>query len=279
MLFTFVNLHSQVIDSGGMFSSQAVNKANERLSEIKRQSKKEMVVETIESLNGKNVSEFALENARKKKVNGIYVLIVKKEKKISIKVGSKTQKVFGRNETGTLKTKFTEEFKAKNFDNGLLAATDYFGQVITTSPQNKRSQASNPPPVAKASREGSSFPWLTIIIVAIIGFLIFRVIGFFISRMMGGGASGQYGPSGGGFGGGGGPGIMGSIMGGLFGAMAGSWLYDQFTGNDGLFANSNQDSMTGSESYDSWSGQDDGSSYSDDSGSFDGGDWDSGGDW
>ncbi|MCB1192375.1 MAG: TPM domain-containing protein [Leptospiraceae bacterium] len=287
-LFAFVSgINSEVVDSGGMFSSQAISKANEKLTEIKRQTNKEMVIETIDSLDNKNVSDVALEKARARRVNGVFVLIAKKEKKISIKVGGKTQQLFGRSETGTLKAKFTEEFKTKNFDNGLLSATDYFAQVITTAPKNHRSQSSAPP-VASASRGGSSFPWFKILVIGIIGFLIFRLIGFLISRSMGGGsgAPGHYGQGGGyGYGGGGGPGIMGSIMGGLFGAMAGSWLYDKFTGNDGLFANSSQDNYGNSDSNDSWSSQDDGYNYSDDSGSFDGGgssDWggdSGGGDW
>lgn len=279
-LFGTVSLFSDVTDTIGFFSPVAVSSANEKIKNVKAKTGKDLVIETVESTNGEDPSTYAENKAKSMRVNGIYVLITKKEKRIEIKVGNKTRQVFGSSESANLKSKLVDEFKTKNFDSGLDRAVDYYASTLMAagSPNSRKSnnQYSNSSPAVKNDEGG--FSLMTIIIIAIVGFILYRVISSLLGR--GGGYSPGYG--GGGFGGGGGMGFMGSLMTGIFGAMAGNWLYDKFTGSDGgLFGGDHSSGSFGGDSSGSdWSSQDD--SYSSDSGSFDSGSDDfggGGGDW
>jgi uncharacterized membrane protein YgcG len=274
------SIFSDVTDSIGFFSPTAISSANEKIKDVKAKTGKDLVIETVESTNGEDPSNYAENKAKSMRVNGIYVLITKKEKKIEIKVGNKTRQVFGSSETANLKAKLVDEFKSKNFDSGLDKAVNYYSSTLmAVGPSGPRRNAqnsnyNNAPPV---KTEGGGISIMTIIIIAIVGFILFRIVS---SLLGGGGYSPGYG--GGGFGGGGGGmGFMGSLMTGIFGAMAGNWLYDKFTGSDGgLFGGDHSSGSYGDSSGSDWSSQDD--SYSSDSGSFDGGGDDfggGGGDW
>ena len=283
-LLSTVPLFSDVTDSIGFFSPVAISSANEKIKDVKAKTGKDLVIETIESTNGEDPSTYAENKAKSMRVNGIYVLITKKEKRIEIKVGNKTRQVFGSSETANLKAKLVDEFKTKNFDLGLDKAVDYYAITFMAagSPNSRRSnnQYSNSSPVVK--NNGGGFSIMTIIIIAIVGFIIFRIVSSLLGGR-GGGYSPGYGGGGGFGGGGGGMGFMGSLMTGIFGAMAGNWLYDKFTGSDGgLFGGDNSSGSYGDSSGSDWSSQDD--SYSSDSGSYDGGGGDDfggggGGDW
>lgn len=289
-LFLFVSpslLLAEVIDSAGFFSPSVVQEANQKIKEINRKTGKNLVVETVPSLDGKNPSQYAISQARSRRVNGVYVLLAKKEKKIEIRTGSNTRKVFGTFEASTFKTKITENFKKKQFDAGLIESVSYYSGVLSSATTKRKPSgySATTTPVRKQSSSGgfSLFKWL---FIGLILFLIFRVVSSFLSR----GNNNSYGNQGpGGYGNGynqgGGMGFMGTLLTGMLGAAAGSWLYDQFTGNDsGLSASDHMDSSSYSDSSysdNSWSQTDDYSDYSSgDSGSFDGGGgFDGGGDW
>ncbi|MCE9499057.1 MAG: TPM domain-containing protein [Leptospira sp.] len=282
ILISALNLQSEVIDSAGMFRKDAIDTANRKISEIKNKSGKDFVLETVNEIGSENSSEFALKKARERKVNGVYILIAKKEKKVEVKTGSKTSEIFGGFERQTLRSRITEEFKAKNFDQGLTSSVDYFGQVISSG---KSSVGNFPQTRGAAARESSSsIPWMTIILFGLGGFIIFRIIKGLMNRNNNSMAPGNYNQQpgygqGGGMMGGGGPGIFGTVMAGMFGAVAGSWLYDKFSGGGGLFANdhTSHNSDSYSDSGSSWSSPDDGNNYSGDSGSW--GDSGGGGDY
>ncbi len=272
ILLQVTSLTADVIDPVPFFSKEAVEKANTKIQEIKSKTGKEFVLETIDSTNSTNPSDFALDRAKSLKVNGVYVLISKKEKKIEIKVGNKTKSVFTDSDISALKGKLVEAFKTQNFDSGLDNAVTYYSSVLLSAANSKPSKrtAENSPPASSAvpsSNSGGGFSILSIVLIGVVLFILFRVI----SGMMGGGLN----PGMGGMGGGG-MGFFGSLMTGMLGAVAGNWLYDKFMGNDSLSANDSS-SYSDSSSGD-WSSQDD--SYSSDSGSFDSGDSDmGGGDW
>ncbi|MBE7413507.1 MAG: TPM domain-containing protein [Leptospiraceae bacterium] len=275
------SVFGEVSDTAGMFHNEAVSSANQKISEIQSKFGKNLVIETFPEIKNFHPSEFALQRAREKKVNGVYILIAKKEKKIEIKVGSKTREIFGSFESGTLKEKLASEFKAGKFDSGLNSAIDYYSQVLSGSaPLTKdtrpvRGETYN----SMKNNSGSKFSGiLTILFFVLIAFIIIRLIKNFTSRnrpQSQGEQNGMFA---------GGRGIMGGILGGIFGAIAGNWIYDKLTGRDNLYGNdrySDNSSYYGNNdlSSDSWSESDDGSDYSSgDSGSFDGGD-SGGGDW
>ncbi|HRG46434.1 MAG TPA: TPM domain-containing protein [Leptospiraceae bacterium] len=284
-LFLSVAANAEVVDTAGMFSSSALTEANQRLEEVKRKSGKELVIETIEEVGQADANALALEKAKARRVNGVYVLISKKDRKLKVEIGNKTKEVFGDSERNILKAKFTEEFKNKNFDRGLSSSVEYFAGVMNSAASNTGNNRNYPQrsemPI-RSNQTTGGFPWMTIIIFAVLGFIAFKVITSLMSTNRGGagnmnqpyGANGGYGSSG--------PGFMGTFLTGMLGAAAGSWLYDKFTGHDsGLYGNDHSsDSYRNSGNNSSWSQSD--SDYSSDS-SDSGSDWgggDSGGsDW
>lgn len=291
-MFSFASIHSDVIDTAGFFSASAVESANNKLRETYKRTQKELVIETIESIGSQKIDTVAMEKAKSRKVNGVYVLISKKESRISVLVGNKTSNIFTSTNKDALREKFVSEFKSKSFDQGLNNGVDYFNSIIIPNAPVKSNTVTPPvinnnttttvvPPKQPVQQETkkSGFPWLSIILVILIGFIIFRVVMYFIGRSSGsnnmsGGMGSGYGQNNYG-GGGGGMGFFGSMMAGVVGAVAGNWIYDKLTGNDsGLHAGTtNYDSGSSSSNSDS------DTSYSGDSSSFDSGSDDSGGDF
>lgn len=290
------NIHAEVIDSAGLFSKNAIETADKKIQEVQTKVNKTLVFETITSLDGKDSKDVSIEKARAKKVNGVYVLIAKKEKKIEIRTGSNTKKLFNDLDARTMKEKISSGFKSGNFDTGLLDGVNYFHSVFISAsttpnqPITPNNAYSDTTAVKRHHRSsGGGFSLIGILIFVVVVFLIFRLVGAVIGMFTRGGGGGyaNQGYNNGYYGGnqgGGGMGFFGTFLTGMFGAMAGSWLYDKFTGNDsGLSANdyssNDNDYYAGSSGSDSsWSSTDDYSDYSSgDSGSYDSGSSDSGG--
>jgi len=266
-------IFADVRDGAGIFSNSTVETVNRKLEEVRNKTGKDLLLETIESTDGVNPSNYSLDRAKSLRVNGVYVLIAKKEKKIEIQVGNKTRQVFDNAVTNRFKSKLTDSFKAGNFDEGLQNAVGYFSETLLAVETNRPSQKANTPVAAsspKSSSDGGT-SWLGILFFILILFLIFRVVSSLFGR------GGGYNPGYGGMGGGG-MGFFGTLMTGIFGAMAGNWLYDKFMGSDssGLFGSDNSDNSYSGSSSD-WGSSDD--SYYSDSGSYDSSDSSDGGDW
>jgi uncharacterized protein len=269
LLFSIIcisGLSAEVLDPIQFFTKDAIQNANQKIQEIKSKTGKEFVLETIETTEPADPSNFAMDRAKSLKVNGVYVLISKKEKKIEIKVGNKTKSVFTANDSSNLKAKLIESFKTKNFDSGLENAVSYYSSVILSANSRPNNRMAESPVQTSKSTDSGGFSIISILFFGLILFVAFRVI----SGLMGGGGLN---PGMGGMGGGG-MGFFGSLMTGMLGAVAGNWLYDKFMGNDSLSANDS--SSYSNSSSDDWRSQDD--SYSSDSGSFDDSD-SGGGDW
>ncbi len=281
LIFLFTSVQGEVIDRAKIFSPDTIQTADAKITEIKQKTGKDFIFETVENLGGKNASDLALMNARERAVNGIYILVALQERKIEIKVGSATGRLFGTREREALRTNISREFKGRNYDSGLISAVDYAGEVFLAG----KTGGAGASPGSSILGEGSSLPsWLPVVLLVVGGFILFRIIRNLMNRNSQPGYQnpnsmqpGQGGMMNQGGMMGGGSGIFGSILGGVFGAMAGSWIYDRMTGHDsGLSAASHSDSSVGNDS-DSWSNRDDGTNYSGDSGGWDGG-GDSGGD-
>lgn len=282
-LFLSVAANAEVVDTAGMFSSSALTEANQQLEEVKRKSGKELVIETIEEVGQADANALAIEKAKARKVNGVYVLISKKDRKLKIEIGNKTKQVFGDFERDTLRSKITEEFKAKNFDGGLSSSVDYFASVMDAAVANKKTSNHNYPQKSefpiRSNQSTGGIPWMTIIIFAVIAFIAFKIITSLMASNRGG-AGNMNQPYGAGGYGNSGPGFMGTFLTGMLGAAAGSWLYDKFTGHDsGLYGNDHSSSDSFRGNGESWSQSDtDYSGDSSDSGWGDSGSSDFGGD-
>lgn len=304
LISSTVSLARGIEDGGHFFSPSAISEGERVIDEINRltQPHKEVLVKTVPSWTGNPVAE-AERVFSTRRLDGVLVFLVKKPHRIVVTVGKQTERAFTNKEG--VKTAFLEKFKQKDFDGGLLAGLGVLRQDLVAG----FPQASQSPTVYKEA-EGNGIHWIWFLLIGAVG--VFILVRLLTPRTptYSRGPDGQpiyndYGGGGGGFG--------RSFLGGIFGAVAGSWLYDRFTGNDhNTYAGSNHDnyrdsgsstdlsrtddgavgssssdswddsSSSSSSSDDSWSSSDSGGSFDsgDSGGSFDSGSSDSGGgDW
>lgn len=284
-----------VQDAAKLFSPEAVRKADVQIQKLREVHKKEILVETLESLPAKEkggpdladkqatnrwVYEYALGRAKAQSVNGVYFLLIKEPAKFQFEIGNKTaQKEFTNSDRDEVTKIIQPLLKAKKMDEALEALVGFISTKVNLhQPQPGRAGAQAKPakPVqAENEKMNPILGYLCFGAVAIAAIML--LIGLFRGLTGGGGGGGGVGAPGmgGGYGGGGG-GFMSNMLGGMFGAAAGMWMYDHFMGHSGSQAwgagGANTDGTAGG---DTSSGQD--TDYSGSGGDWGGGGGDAGG--
>src|SRR5262249_47801538 len=143
----------------------AVRRAKDKIQDIKREARKDLVIESFETpdpqYKGKKVSEFAdqwaVANFKEHRVDGIYVLICKKPTILRIALGHTTQDtgVFTARQRDELKDVMLAKLKESHAaeekgdqkkaqqlrDDALLAGVDFVSTHI-----RPRAAGNNPPP-------------------------------------------------------------------------------------------------------------------------------------
>src|SRR5437762_757931 len=77
-----LSLASEIHDRAGMFSTEAIKKAETELDRIERQYSVPVTIETVKSLNGDLIADVATRHAEKDNAKGLYVVIARSEGKI-----------------------------------------------------------------------------------------------------------------------------------------------------------------------------------------------------
>src|SRR5579859_961389 len=148
-------LTPEVRDDAGFFKTETVKKADEVIKAIKRDKKKDLLIETFRhvpadkekeanssdhEVKNRFFNEWALERARKEEVNGIYVLICKDPPYVKVAVGNKTHKEFTDDERDHLGKILVDRFKKKEYDEGLLEAVNYVQSKLKDATDHDRDQ-------------------------------------------------------------------------------------------------------------------------------------------
>lgn len=134
-------------DEGKFFSAEAIQKANEGIREIARQTGRDLLVETFPSVPADQVEKvkamsaderaefwrtWARQRADQAVVNGVYILVCRTPSHLYVEVTPKARSVFGADAAGRLRSVLLENFRSKRYDDGLLAAVklvrDQFAQ-------------------------------------------------------------------------------------------------------------------------------------------------------
>jgi uncharacterized protein len=246
-LLTISQARADVRDQAGMFSAQAVQNANARISQIQQKTSKSIVIETVSALpSGTTIDNEAHNRFQAQRINGVLVLISNNPKKIAVRVGAKTAEVFGADQRARLRQTFIDYFKQRDFDGGLRAAVDYADGVFAGALSVTRRVQEVPRTTQRSpsytyqphSRPSGGFS-LSKIILLVLGvlFVVFLIRGI-VGAFQGGGYGGKPdwggggGWGGGGWGGGGwGGGFLSGLMGGVVGSLIGNSLYNWFSGS------------------------------------------------
>ncbi|MFO0866507.1 MAG: TPM domain-containing protein [Gemmataceae bacterium] len=244
----------KVQDDLNWFSKDARDKANADIARIKREFRKDLVIETIKAperpkdLNPKDekavskfFDEWAMSRFRNEQVDGVMVLIVDQPKILRVEVGRNTERLYfpGAN-ADDLKRKITEHLKKDDKNGALTAATSYVAQIMSehhrkigaAAPQAHPEQGQHP--VGHEADGPRQVDWMHWVWIGLGVLLVFWLIRAIIRGVSGGAGNG--GPAYGGYGGGyspgygGGGGFFSNMLGGLFGAAAGMWMYNNFFG-------------------------------------------------
>jgi uncharacterized protein len=233
-------LAAGVNDEGGFFSPGAVEKADAKIDEIRRDCGKGLLIDTVASVpesqqakyNELGKKEFfvawARQRAEEARVKGIYILICRKPAHVQVEIDRPTlAKAFTADDRERLLKRMLPLLREKQNDAALLQTVDFVAATLRANVGRRAAVAGGTIRVERAAPHGggSSWGWIGIIALVALGCWLLMGVMRGVSGMGGGGAGPGYG---GGWGGGGGGGFFSSLLGGMFGAAAGSWLYDSF---------------------------------------------------
>lgn len=229
-------------DNAAFFSARAKTEALRNIGEIGRRFNKDLVVETFSEiphdikqgvdLNNKAAlsrlyEQWAEKQAKLQRVNGIYILLLKEPSHLQILVGNETQRnAFTLKDRDALVTLMLAKLRNKQNDDALLEGVNYVNATMRSHlPDRGRATATG----RHVEAPSSSHWFLTIIVVALVVWVVLRILGAIFAGSGGGGGAYSGGQMAPGYGGGGG-GFLTNMLGGMFGAAAGMWIYDQFSG-------------------------------------------------
>lgn len=284
-------------DDGAFFSEFAKVNATGTINDVSARLHKDIAVQTFATVpedmkatvihpdkaaTNRGFSQWAEQLARTKKVNGVFILLVKQPAHLQVVVGTDTQRqAFTLTDRVTLIQRMLEQLRNKKNDDALIDAVNF----ISTTMSAHRNGAAGPASSKARSlqKEGGSSSWLPTIGIVLLIWVGFSLIRGLFRSMSGGGGGVGGGMGQPGYGGGGG--FFQNVMGSMFGAAAGMWMYDNFFGSHSSASSLGSDPTDTSHSDAGFSGTDtdytsSGGSFGDDSGGgFDGGGDSGGGDF
>jgi len=226
---TFPALTGRIVDQANVISADARRTIEPKLVDLETKSGIQLVVATVNSLEGQEIEPYAnalfrkWQLGEKTKNNGVLLLIAPKERRVRIEVG------YGLEGTLTdalskviIVNAITPRFKAGDFSDGILRGVDDIITVLTTDASEWEKR-----PSLRLDNQPASDPinWVIILIVIVVVVLLIVSPGFrwvffnvVLNILLSSGGSGS--SSGGASGGGGFSGGGGSSGGG---GASGSW--------------------------------------------------------
>jgi uncharacterized protein len=224
LALTFPPLTGRIVDQANIIPPQTREALEPRLAELEQKSGIQLVVATVNSLEGQEIEPYANDLFRfwklgeKQKNNGVLLLVAPKERRVRIEVG------YGLEGTLTdalsaviIANAITPRFKTGDYGGGITRGVDDIVTVLTTDASEWQKR-----PSLRLDRPQAAHPTNWVGVIALAAFLVLLVIspGFrtmvfamlLTGRGLGGGGGGRWG---GGFGGGpGGGGRGGGFSGG-----------------------------------------------------------------
>ena len=133
-----------VIDNAGLLSVYSANRISEKSKQLDLSSKAQIVVETLTSMNGKNIEEYSSSRFRelglgdKELNNGVLIVVVPLEKVARVEVGYGLEGAIPDGELGRIiREKGLKRFEEQNFEKGITDT--YFAIVDEVSKEYKPS--------------------------------------------------------------------------------------------------------------------------------------------
>lgn len=221
-----------VVDLARVISPDIQAELNSRLQELEQKTGAQMVVLTVDSLDGQEISSFSLATVEKWKLgqkgkdNGVLLTVAVRDRKYRFEIGYGLERVLPDSLVGTVGRQYlVPNFKNNDYAAGISGAT---GEIINDIAVDAGVTLSVFRLTAPVSSRRASSGWFADNFISI-GFVFFILMQVIIRIFRGGGRrvsrGGGFWMGGGGFGGGGFGGGFGGGGGGSFGGggSSGSW--------------------------------------------------------
>ncbi len=143
---------SDVRDTAGMFSADAVRATRDALEKIERTTGVPVLLETVETLKGETIDEVATRLARRSGAQGVFILIARKETKIEVLASRRYTEALPRPARTKVRSAFIEGFRKKDFDDGLRQGVATLGTELSSA----RSEGKLPLAEKPASQDESA---------------------------------------------------------------------------------------------------------------------------
>jgi uncharacterized protein len=226
----FPPLTGRVVDNASILSAATKADLTEKLAGLEEKTSRQLVVVTLPSLNGYEISDYGYQLLRNWGIgqkglnNGALLIVAPTEHRVRIEVGYGLEPILTDAFSSILiQTRITPKFRTGDYNGGVEAGVDALIQQMsleTSAAEAKAAAAEN-----QAQGQGADQPTSkgALIIVLLVLFAVFRVFGgwgflpfLFLGGRggFGGGGFGGGGFGGGGFSGGGGSGGGGGASGG-----------------------------------------------------------------
>jgi len=138
-----------VSNPDGILKAETVSKLNQYLDELNKETTAEMTVVALNSIGSAEINSFATELfklwkiGKAKKDNGLLILFVLDQRKIKFETGYGLEGILPDAICKRIqKQTITPEFKAGNYDAGILAGVERVGTIIRKEPQKEETPKS-----------------------------------------------------------------------------------------------------------------------------------------
>jgi len=130
--------YQYINDEASFFSKSEKERLSDKIKTIKNETTAEIIIQTIESLNGKSIKQYALEIGNTNKIgiaginNGIIILLSKNEKAIQILNGYGIEWIISDDITKSIVNEAIKHFKDGNYFKGLYSSLDIIEKYLTS---------------------------------------------------------------------------------------------------------------------------------------------------
>ena len=149
-----------VVDDAGMFSREAIRSANDELAKARRSDGVIVTIQTVDSLRGQPIDEFAVRQAERLGHRGIFVLIAKQDHKVEVLASPRSlREELGISRLNEIRDAILDEFRKRRIDEGLTAGVKAAGSVLAATRTTRRADTNAsflPGPSPEGSSSGSS---------------------------------------------------------------------------------------------------------------------------
>ncbi len=124
---------SDVHDAAGLFGADAIASARKQLRDFESKTGVATMISTVETLGDQSIADEAPRMAKASGIEGIFVLISKKEKKIQVLVSHRYLGETMKRERDLIRTSFTAGFRHGVFDDGLRHGVTHIGEALVSA--------------------------------------------------------------------------------------------------------------------------------------------------